>query len=72
MKLNITDLLQKEMSRTEFLGLVGAGLLSMIGVTSMLKNLGSFTHKSSSNSGVLNYGTDNYGGSSSKNQSLNL
>lgn len=72
MKIDVSEILQKEMSRTEFLGLVGAGLLSMVGITSMLKNLGSLTHKSSPKSGVLNYGTDNYGGSSTKSQSLGL
>lgn len=63
MKLNITDILQKEMSRTEFLGLVGAGLMSMIGVTTMLKNLGVFFSKTNTGVGNIDYGMNTYGGS---------
>ncbi len=40
MNIKIVDILQKEVSRTEFLGLVGAGILSVVGVTALLKNLG--------------------------------
>lgn len=62
MKLDVTEILKKEMSRTEFLGLVGAGVLSMVGVTSMLKNLGGFFSGTSSKTGSLDYGMSNYGG----------
>lgn len=75
MKLNVTDLLQKEMSRTEFLGLVGAGLMSMIGVTAMLKNLGGFFSKTNAGVGNIDYGMNTYGGSektSSSNLRINL
>lgn len=70
MNIKIEDILQKEMSRTEFLGLVGAGLLSMVGVTALLKNLGDIFGKSNQKSGVLNYGSDNYGGSAGKKNTL--
>lgn len=69
MNIKINDILQKEVSRTEFLGLVGAGLLSAVGVTALLKNLGDVFGKTPQKSGVLNYGNDNYGGSAvSKNK----
>ena len=70
MNIKIEDMLQKEVSRTEFLGLVGAGLLSLVGVTALLKNLGDVFGKSSPKTGVLNYGNDNYGGSTGKKNSL--
>lgn len=72
MNIKIDDILQKEVSRTEFLGLVGAGLLSVVGVTALLKNLGDVFSKSGQKASTLNYGNDNYGGSTSKKNSLGL
>lgn len=66
MNLKIEDILQKEMSRTEFLGLVGAGILSAVGVTALLKNLGDIFGKSTQKQSVLNYGNDSYGGGTAK------
>ena len=66
MKINVEDILQKEMTRTEFLGLVGAGILSVVGVTSLLKNLSDIFSKSSSKVSTLGYGGDAHGGTSDK------
>ncbi len=64
--IKINEVLSKEMSRTEFLGLIGAGLLSMIGVTALVKNLGDVFGKINNKQNSFNYGNDNYGGSSNK------
>ena len=64
MNKQIEELLQKEISRKEFISLIGVGILSILGVSSLLKNLtGSFGSKlASSNSNVPMYGGDVYGG----------
>lgn len=65
--IKIEDILNKEMSRTEFLGLIGAGILSMVGVTALLKNASEIFGKSSpQKSGMLQYGSDVYGGTKPK------
>ncbi len=66
MKINVEDMLQKEVTRTEFLGLVGAGILSVVGVTALLKNLSDIFDKSNSKVSTLGYGGDAYGGTGDK------
>ena len=58
----IDNILSKEVSRKEFLGLVGASILSLIGITAMLKNIDQTFSKSSKSKQGLNYGDDLYGG----------
>lgn len=59
---SVHDLLQKDVSRQEFLRYIGIGLLGLIGVTSMLQNLhlssGQQTPKQARTSG---YGYSAYG-----------
>lgn len=52
------ELLSKEMNRKEFLVHIGALLLAVIGISSLLRTL-SNPHPSKRNSG---YGSNNYGG----------
>ncbi|MDB5164546.1 MAG: hypothetical protein JWL89_172 [Candidatus Saccharibacteria bacterium] len=59
MQKHINELLQKEMSRKEFLGTVGFGIASVFGLGTVLKLMG---HKGSSSFG---YGSSSYGGNSS-------
>lgn len=58
----LQELMQKEMSRKEFLRIVGAGVLGIIGVTGLLQNLhklaGAHTKQNQSVSG---YGSSPYG-----------
>ncbi len=55
--------MKKEMSRKEFLGMIGLGVISMIGISSMLKNLGdTFTKQTGSTNSSLDYGDNMYGG----------
>ena len=54
-----TDLLQKEMSRKEFLATVGYGLASLVGVAGVLRLFG---HKGFSRSSARHgYGSSPYG-----------
>jgi len=63
MQKTIDTILKKEMSRKEFLGMIGLGIISMIGISSMLKNLGdSFGKQVKSSSTGLEYGDSIYGG----------
>jgi hypothetical protein len=62
MQKQIDQLLQKEMSRKEFLGTVGFGVASVFGLGTVLKLLG---HK---NNSPLGYGSSSYGGSGSLNK----
>ena len=55
----IDGILQKEMSRQEFLTLVGAGILSLVGISSLLQMM---SHKTKQQSPSLGYGTSVYGG----------
>lgn len=57
----LDNLLQKEMSRKEFLATVGFGLASILGFSSLIKLLSSSQHNSSS----LSYGSSPYGGNKS-------
>lgn len=62
---NLDEILQKKMTRTEFLGLIGAGALSVVGITSLLKNLSEGTKKQSGKTAMVDgYGASTYGGSS--------
>lgn len=65
MNIKIDELLKKEVSRKEFLGLIGAGLLSIVGISGLLKNLNIDLNKKTT-SNLLDYGGDVYGGSSQK------
>jgi hypothetical protein len=57
----IQDLLAKEISRKDFLGLIGAGILSVVGVSTLLKNIGGIK-TSSVQTKELGYGQSTYGG----------
>lgn len=65
MKIQFNELLDKKVSRIEFLGLMGAGAALIFGVSSFIKGLGDIFSKSAPKPGQLNYGNDNYGGSKS-------
>jgi hypothetical protein len=53
------ELLQKEMTRTEFLTVLGLGLASVFGLSSILRVMGA--GKSSEHSSSLGYGSGGYG-----------
>ena len=55
----VKQLLSKEMDRREFLAHVGAGVLAVVGITGLLKNLNDFRGKNHVSSG---YGSSIYGG----------
>jgi hypothetical protein len=57
----ITKLMQKDMDRRDFLKHVGIGFAGIMGVTSILKTIGTLngSQKKSANSG---YGSNPYGG----------
>lgn len=56
----LEDLMQRKVSRREFLSYVGAGILAIVGVTSFLKTLG--VNKSTSTNRHTGYGSGPYGG----------
>ena len=58
MNLPINELLQKEMSRKDFLRLVGVGLLTIGGVNALLKN---FEHLGKAPKKSAGYGSSAYG-----------
>ena len=64
MNKNLQSLLEKEVSRKEFLGLIGASILAVAGVSSLLKNLGleKLVKNQSTSSPSVGYGGDVYGG----------
>ncbi len=68
MKKVLENLLTKDMNRKEFLGLIGAGALSVVGITALAKNLegllGSAT--TSVKKAQLDYGDNTYGGKNEK------
>lgn len=68
----LDTILKKEMSRKEFLGMVGLGIISLMGVSSLLKNLGNTFSKPQSSQSSLGYGDSSYGGASPKTPSLHL
>lgn len=60
----LNEVLQKKMTRAEFLGLIGASALSVVGITSLLKNLSEGVDKRSvSPTSSDSYGGSTYGGS---------
>lgn len=59
MKVNLQPLFEKPMSRREFLKYVGAVLLSLIGVSRLMKAL---THEQTSSQRSAGYGGGTYGG----------
>ena len=56
----IDGILQKEMSRQEFLTLIGAGVLSLVGISSLLNMLS--TKSKTQQQEPLGYGMSPYGG----------
>lgn len=52
----IDELMQKEVTRREFLTLVGAGLVSIIGFTGLIRTLLDKQHHQSSGYGSSGYG----------------
>lgn len=54
----VNDLLQKEVSRREFLTTVGYGLASLVGIAGVMRFMGhkGFSHKASSGYGHSPYG----------------
>ena len=61
----LNEVLQKKMTRAEFLGLIGASDLSVVGITSLLKNLSDGVDKRSvSPTKSDSYGGSTYGGGS--------
>lgn len=59
---SLQELLDKEVNRKEFLQLMGAGILGVIGITSFLNNLLKFT-KSQTGKNSQNKVQSGYGGS---------
>lgn len=60
----IQNILQQDMDRKEFLSLVGASLIGVIGISKILKSLESFNNDSSSSSKAnakAGYGASAYG-----------
>lgn len=55
----LENVMQKELSRREFLSYIGAGILAVIGVTGLLKSLGLHTPQPKS---TMGYGGGAYGG----------
>lgn len=55
----ITTLMQKEMTRKEFLATMGFGVASIFGLSTVIKMLSS---KSSGHNSSMGYGSSNYGG----------
>lgn len=56
----VEELMQKELSRKEFLALVGAGVVSVFGFSQVLKSL--LEQKSVGQSQAVGYGGSAYGG----------
>jgi predicted tellurium resistance membrane protein TerC len=55
------ELLQKDMSRKQFLQMAGAAVLSVIGFTAFLKNLEKFAGHHSGKKVERGYGSSSYG-----------
>lgn len=54
----VDQILSQEMSRKKFLATLGAGALSLIGVSALL---GALTHGQAETKGLPGYGESNYG-----------
>lgn len=63
MKTQLNELLQKEMTRHEFLTVLGLGLASVFGLSSIIRLLTAHpdTAKSSGSTSHLGYGSGGYG-----------
>lgn len=60
---NITQsILEKEISRREFIGMIGLGVVSAIGISSLLKNISDSIGRSSGVHAKNDYGESLYGG----------
>lgn len=57
------DLFERQLSRKQFLQVIGATILSVIGFTSFIKNLAKFTqnNRTSQQESGFNYGETTYG-----------
>lgn len=69
MDIKIDDILNREVSRKEFLAIAATAIISAIGVSSMIKNISGTFSKKGANSSSLNYGGDVYGGTKNDNLS---
>lgn len=58
---SLQQLLQKDMSRKEFLQTIGAILLGFIGLTAFLKNIDNFTQAQTKGKAETGYGKSPYG-----------
>jgi hypothetical protein len=59
----VSSILEKEMNRKEFLMHLGAGAITLIGISSLLKTLNSFGTKKGNSD---DYGSSAYGGVNDK------
>ncbi len=67
MHIQIEEILQKEITRLEFLGLIGAGILSVIGISAIFKNFGQgFKTDKTLSSPFGSDSADSYGGLTKK------
>lgn len=67
MYIQVEEMLQKEMTRLEFLGLIGTGILSIIGVSALIKTFSQgFKTDKPLNTPFGTGSTDNYGGLTKK------
>ncbi len=57
----INDLLKQEVSRKEFLKYMGAGVLALIGITTLLNNLSALNSSQSGKKANVGYGSNYYG-----------
>ncbi len=60
-RFNIHELLEKDMSRKEFIKYMIAGLLAVVGVTSILNNLSSLSSTQDHDKALSGYGVSPYG-----------
>lgn len=73
MKLNTDEILNKNVSRQEFLKYTGAAIMAVAGISSILKSFNLFGDSissqinKSSNTQTANYGSNTYGGKKDKN-----
>ena len=69
MQEQIQKLMNNKVTRREFLTMVGAPIVSMIGITATLKNLGNaFGPTEKKSSSDLTYGNSTYGGGGASNK----
>lgn len=61
MQTTLADIVDKEVTRREFFSLVGYGLATLIGITSLLQFLGKSAPQQQPRSGSVGYGSSAYG-----------